>query len=236
MRTIDIIIVTNSEHEESRRLTQQTIDTAKDNVGFIIRPIIVETSGVLYPYKNTQGMLKLSPKDFGYNRALNLGAWESMADYIAFCNNDLIFEKGWANKLLKQMEENDLRSASGYCPRSRDGDGIKPNTGIHYGTQTRKYLTGWCYIWRADLWQEVKEKFKGHDEELKFWCCDNATTEQLNQLGERHGLITDVIIEHAHGGSSTLNRQDQATKNNLCIRQVKVFNKKYGKNIFNLGT
>ena len=173
--------------------------------------------------------------DKGYNAALNKGVeWVKEKDtnnaVFAFCNNDLIFNDNWDGILVEEMYLNRCKSGSAWCPKTHAGwwDGKKPNL-PQIGTKTGKYLAGWCYVWSHDLY----EKLGPFDERQKFWCCDNTVTEMLDKAGERH-LLSSAEVTHL--GSQMLNTYKGTPRyNELTTQEVKVFNRNYNRNLFNLG-
>src|SRR5689334_11461577 len=52
-----------------------------------------------YSFPNVKVVI---PKEnFNYNRFLNIGLENSKNDLVAFCNNDLIFNKGWLSEIIR---------------------------------------------------------------------------------------------------------------------------------------
>lgn len=169
----------------------------------------------------------------GYNKSLNNGARKGKSEFIAFCNNDLLFRLHWDRVIVDELERcknTDIVSASPWCPLTHKQwwtDG-KPKIN-QIGTRTGFIVAGWCLVLRRSWWEEMK----GFDERLRFWCCDNSYTMQLEQAKKNHILVVDSEVTHLQ--SVTLNMQDKATYDDLTKMEVKRFNTYYDQNLFNWG-
>jgi len=174
----------------------------------------------------------------GYNRSLNTGAKEGTGRYIAFCNNDLDFQKGWEVKIIEALENKGMHpnhrivSASPWCSkthRSWWGNEVPKENII--GTQTGKIVAGWCLVLKRSWWEEMG----GFDERMEFFCCDNSYTCQLEAANKRHGLI--MASQVVHLGSQTLDLFKGTQKyDDLTMGEVRKYNRLYNKNLFNAGT
>lgn len=225
--TLDLIIISDAKTAELQRITQHGIDTAFD--GKLINGlnvIVVEgNKDVTYEYAKTV----YQEGNFNYNKFLNYGASLGEAEYIAFCNNDLIYEKGWAYNLLYALRLGfDSVSPYSHISQAIHKSPHMPKTGEQAGLTVKHEFEGWCFVWRRSLWEEIKL-----DERISFWCSDDATVEQLKAAGKTHALVTYAFVEHTNNGGHTLktmhNRQE------LTIGQAKIFNRLYDKNIENAG-
>ena len=168
----------------------------------------------------------------GYNKSLNNGAKKGKQKYIAFCNNDIQFTKGWDIDILEALKSDIVVSASAWCPLTHhQWWGNEVPLGNIIGTQTGKIVTGWFLMLKRKWWVGMG----GFDERLEFFCCDNSYTIQLERAGKKHVLVVGVEIKHYQ--SSTLNQfKGTAKYDELTMGQVKVFNRLYNQNLFNAGT
>lgn len=229
MKGIDVVIVSNSKNEYLRSLTQQTIDTAKNNESKVsVNITVVEFQD--YNFFNAETIRQEG--EFCYNKFLNQGAELGKSEYIAFCNNDLIFGNDWATNIISEMEENNVSSACPYCPESNymNKTGIEKNSGVYFGYEVRKEFVGWIFVWKRKLWERLKL-----DEQIKFWASDNSCAKVLQLNNEKHILVTSSIVKHVWNGSNTLNTVPPNERYDLMHRQIKRFNKLYKENYFGLG-
>lgn len=225
---IDVIILSNAKDEYLHLMTQVAIDTCIESEGEKMFKIIVLEQNPNVTYNNTWKIYH--PEiPFNYNQFMNMGAMLGESEYIAFCNNDLVFEKNWASNLIKAMEEHSLDSASPLCKTARFQRGFSPNGRVVIGNRTSVEFSGWCFVLNRKAW----EKIGGLDEDFSFWCADNATLEQLKNHNLRHGLVTNSIVQHLE--ESTLKTIPKDEKEQMTFCQVLKFNKKYDKDVWGMG-
>lgn len=242
--TIGVIMVVQAKEKFKTKpihwdITQRAIDTAiKDkNVFVLVVHTGLLTSWDVQGYDNAYNFFNLQ-ESFNYNKFLNRGAkqlinflTEDMApfpDYLAFCNNDLVFHTGWSG-IVEEMRRKGYRSASPWCPNTHPRYHKDTNQKIIQGAWTRKNLAGWCFIWETALWKELG----GLNEDYTFFCSDNATEKQLRENKVAHALFRDFEVTHL--GSQTLKTASREFKEFHCNDQVRKWNRENNTNMFNLG-
>jgi len=209
---IDVIFLSDTKTSD---LTQSAIDTIKSSETNIVFDIIViEKSKKLY-----EGVTNVKLSDeFNYNKFMNIGASMGTNEYIVFCNNDLLFTKGWFTELLEYGKD----CMSPKCPNDfRQMDKVDP---IVSGYDIGSIFCGWCFVLKRTIWEEIG----GLDEDFKFWFADNATVEQLKEIGVMPNLITKSLVTHL--GSRTLKMLDGESQKELTFSQNELFVNKYKSN------
>lgn len=228
---LDVVIVSAGKDTRLQMLTNQAIQSCRKNeLRVNLNITVVESHDATY--KDVEQIIYVE-EPVSYNKFLNLGAREGSSEYIAFCNNDLLFGADWASHLLEAMNLFEANSACPYCPISHNIDRslIKINSGVYAGYTIRQYFAGWCFILTRELWNRIGRL----DERLSFWCSDNATVEQIKQQNERHILVTNSIVTHLSNGSQTLNTITHAERERLMHPEVRKFNQLYNQNLFGIG-
>lgn len=207
---VDVIILSDI---KTMNLTTDAIKTLKESEDKIeFNVIVIENSN--HYYVDVEN-LKLK-EEFNYNRFMNIGAKTCNSDYIVFCNNDLIFGKGWFSELLKY--DYDCMS-----PRSmRDFRQWNYTQDVVTGYSVGNIFSGWCFVLKRNIWEAIG----GLDEDFKFWYADNATIEQLKKINVVPNLITKSYVEHI--GSQTLIQENSVKQQDLTTAQNKIFKEKYG--------
>lgn len=212
---IDVVILSNAINPKIQRMTQNCVNTIRDERCNII--VIEQNLDVTYKNCYTYFI----EEKFNYNKFANYGAKLGHNEWIMIANNDLHFERNWLQPLL----DADHLVVSPKCPN--DKRQRKYRTGNHIGYNVGEHLSGWCFMIRRDMWELIG----GFDEDFPFWCADNSLIEQLKVFDIPAMLVTDSIVRHL--GSQTLNKQPNIDE--LTRKQVIKFNKKYNKNLFNYG-
>ena len=211
--TVDIIILSNAKTESLKAITQQAVDSclaSEINIRFNIL-VLEQQEGVEYKDCLT-GRIK---GEFNYNKFLNVGIKLTGNEYVCLCNNDLIFEKGWATELIKAMEANKILSA---CPAQR----LKH--GVEFGYNNNHHMNGWCIMTNRKLYDIIGEL----DTEFQFWFADNAYAEQLKKHGVKHAVVNTSVVKHL--GSTTLNTLEIDLHNEYTHGLIKKFIAKHPTN------
>lgn len=190
---ISCVIVACSKSTYHIDITKQAIKSSG------VDCIVVETHPNAQPYKDAKVNL-FWPKEFNYNACLNFGIFHTDTEYIALCNNDVVFVDKWT-KITERMKENKVLSASPFSLYSQHRHGYKPDGKQHFGYWIGHELLGWCIVVHRDIFQIIGKM----DESRKFWCSDDVYADQLRQAGLKHMLDCASLVNHIGGGSKTLN-------------------------------
>lgn len=217
---LDLVIISYAKNRQIQLMTQTAINTAINGARGIKINVIVVESQKNVKYNNATTIYPDS--QFNYNAYGNLGIKEGSAHYVMHANNDLLFKQGWLNALISANHP----LVSPKEPRDSRQKDITVNT---IGTQTGRHLSGWCFMMERSLW----DKIGGFDEDVNFYCSDDAVIEQCIEHGVEPMLVANSIVQHLV--STTLKTVTPNEKKLLTEDQVRIFNKKYNQNKFNLG-
>lgn len=204
MKQMDILFISNAKTEALYQITKSAIDSLlKSETEIKFNIIVIEQTEREYEYATT---LQVSGK-FNYNKFLNLGIGYCKSEYIALCNNDLVFQSGWANAIIKAMKEHSLLSASPMCPVSHKTQrNLQP---LNYGYEIYYRLCGWCIVVNKQIFKSIGKL----DESFPFWYADNCYGNQIRKAGIEHAMIRDSKVIHL--GSKTLKTLPPLTQRGL---------------------
>jgi GT2 family glycosyltransferase len=228
---IDVIILSLGKTEELKRVTIQAISSlvaSESDTEIEFNPIVIESNLELKPYRYPFSKTYYLKEKFHYNKFMNYGFTKGKAEYVAFCNNDLIFTEHWASLMIYYMRKYNLVSASPWCNQSYGLKVVKDDVII--GNTAGTIMAGWCFMARRDF----IEKIGGLDERVSFYCSDNIYCEQLKQAKVEHGLITRAVVNHI-GNHPTMKSLDNATYQQLTVGETKKFNRLFNQNILGYG-
>ena len=211
---VDIVILSKASNQQDKAMTQKTIDTAISTVrGYNVNVIVIEQSDAVY---NNAKTIKKTCK-FNYNKFANYGASKGKAEWIMIANNDLEFSNKWLRELL--LVNHPVMSP--YNPNDKRQRIISSNT---FGCDNGVHFSGWCFMIRRKLWESIG----GFDEDVDFWCSDDAVIEQVKSKNITPMIVKSSVVHHL--GGQTLKKETGA--DDLRWKNVAIFNKKYGKNKF----
>jgi GT2 family glycosyltransferase len=196
MINIDIIILSNGKSERLIDLTKQTIHSLLESedcsiIKFDI--LVLESCKSIKPYEYPNAKTIYPETEFGFHKYLNIGLNETSNDLVCFCNNDLIFHKGWASAILKSMQdESALESVGVFCPNFHVDKLDQIPDDINYGYKNGVLFTGWCFLVKRSVFNKVG-KF---DEKFNFWFADDDFRLSLEKHAIKHGLIKNARVTH----------------------------------------
>ncbi len=231
---IDIVIISDACTESLKKLTEKALETLfvseSDSDNVVFHAIVVESSpGNTYTLPaavDRHSIQTIHPKQsYGYHCYLNLGRKAGKSEYVALCNNDLVFEKGWASAILKVMTKySEMLSASPWCP-SILGPNILRADKVFFGYRIRHELAGWCIFQRRTIYDRIGDM----DERFKHWYCDNDYAMQLQANGIIHGLVANSVVEHhrERHGETFQNRLLRTSEKVFTDNAAEVFRKKW---------
>lgn len=219
MSNISAIIVSCQKSFYHRQITEQAIRSSECEC------IIVETYPGTKPY-NCETLFWT--KEFNYNACLNFGLEQTNTEYIALCNNDIVFQKDW-QKITDVMNYFELLSASPFSEYSQHRHPYNKGNCIHYGYQIGHELLGWCIVIKRDILQQIKKL----DETYSFWCSDNAYADQLIKNDIKHALVCNSIVNHIGGGSKTINQMPKPKYYEMTIKEYEKYAQRKGDNSIN---
>jgi GT2 family glycosyltransferase len=202
MNKIDIIILSYAKDESLKKVTENAITSllaSEDGEQINFNILVIESNKSLKPFTFPRTETIYPDIEFNFNRYQNIGLKWSVSEYVCFCNNDLIFQPGWASAMLKAFDNDSLlMSASPVCPDFHPTIGLLPNTGNYYGYRVRHEIAGWCLFAKRSLFNTIG-KF---DEQFKFWFADADYAKTLQSKNQRHALITSSVVLHLDGIST----------------------------------
>ena len=200
MKTVDVIILSNTANFEYYGKLKKCIATLKSSSNIETNIIVIETN------KKLRGKdLKLPidtfyiPEDeeFNYNKFLNYGLAFCKHDYLCISNNDVYYNKDVLYTLVDHLTEYD--SVSPWDDNSTWR--FHQTKDIHVGFSTRAFVTGWCIVTKRDTIDRIGGKF---DERFSFWFQDDDYSKLLEANDLTHALIGNVSVWHDCGQSHEL--------------------------------
>jgi hypothetical protein len=142
---IDVVILSDAKTPELKQVTENCLYSlfASEEIEF---NVIVMESNSEVKYENTTTVHLDTP--FNYNGFVNYAVLNfGKNPYICYCNNDVLFTKGWASTLIEMMAKYKADSCSPYCYNTF-GNKFLPEA--IKGTEVRKQLLGWCIFLKRE--------------------------------------------------------------------------------------
>lgn len=217
MYYIDLIILSNAITPQLEQMTINAINSCEEsndgNCHFNYF-VIEQNENVTYYTPHTTTLR--FEKRFNYNRFMNHGLRFTTSEYIALCNNDIIFGKNWGSIIVEAMKANNVVSAS---PQSVTWHQLKPE--IEYGYVISGHIAGWCIVVNRSIFDIIGKL----DESYEFWYADHLYQKQLIRHDIKHIIVRDSHCEHL--GSKTLSNIDKNLHKEYTTNLAKRFWKEF---------
>ena len=220
MIDVDVVILSSAKNIELKNITINSVNSllkSESNIQFNIY-LLEGNLNAVYSFCKRVKIVYMDEK-FGYNKFMNLGRKMGKAEYVVLCNNDLMYEVGWATSIISEMKkDSDLLSASPFEPETNS------NTTQSYGYTTRKQLNGWCIFQKRKIYEIIGDL----DESFRFWCCDDDYGMSIKNKKLKHKLVKKSIVNHLDKGSKTLQFLEKEKHFKLTNGGIRRFIEKYG--------
>lgn len=138
--------------------------------------------------------------DFNFHKFLNIGVKESKGDFVALCNNDLIFYENWFSKILEVHKNNSHIESFSPSGKINDFDFVKE---FELGYKVRTHVLGWCLV----TTKKVIKRIGYLDETFNLGYADNDYAMTLKKYNIRHALVNSSKVEHLEREKTKKNRE-----------------------------
>jgi GT2 family glycosyltransferase len=223
---IDVIILSYAQTDELKNVTVNAVQSLMDSESpekIKFNVLVFESQKDLAPYQYEHTRTIYPKEEFGFHRYLNMGIKSTNSPYVCLCNNDLLFQKGWATEILNAFQQfQDVLSASPACPYYPAQIGIEPVREVWFGYRIAIEMQGSCLFFKRELLKHIGQL----DPNFKFYYADDDYAQTLRVLNLRHMLVRSSIVFHL--GSKTLRKQDAAFAHHLTDEQSVFYYKKWG--------
>lgn len=227
MIKLSAIFLSNTINESIFEMTkyciQTMIDSEKGNSNLIFELILVESNcdyleqGFVY----NVGVKVITPnEDFNFHRFLNFGIKQATGDYVALCNNDLVFYENWFSEILKICNANPkIKSFSPYDETSNKiPKSVIQKNSYCEGYEIQKQLTGWCLIIDAKALELIGKL----DERFNFYYADNDYAMTLRKYNITHALVCKSKVLHLGGkvSNAITSKKSKGKNNQIIIKDI----------------
>lgn len=156
-----------------------------------------------YPWPKVKVVAPNEP--FGFHRFFNIGIEISDGEYIAFCNNDIIFHKGWFSAIRAVADTH--RKFLCFSPIDDSGDYPKMTAeqlprdkDFHKGWEHQKHFAPWCFVWKRKAF-DITGPF---DEAFDFYGSDGDELFTLSRNSLWSVVCTKSVVRHLAGQTAII--------------------------------
>ena len=105
---LSVVILSYAIDEEVYQMNCCAVDSlfASEQWGDGYLEVLLMESNRESAYKYDSRVRVIKPEEkFGFHRFFNIGLEQTSGEFIVFCNNDIVFEKGWWSAIMKVKKE-----------------------------------------------------------------------------------------------------------------------------------
>jgi glycosyltransferase involved in cell wall biosynthesis len=158
--------------------------------------IVLIESNKKNPYTYGSDVKVVIPNEkFNFHRFLNIGVNKSDGEFVALCNNDIVFEKNWWSAIMKVKQTNPKFMCFSPLDRSYPmmSEEVMPSSKKYYiGWENKKHLAAWCFVWERKVF-DIVGKF---DETFDFYSADDDELMTLRKYAISNVLVTASEVKH----------------------------------------
>ena len=133
---------------------------------------------------------------FNFHRFLNIGMEQSNGEWLAFCNNDIVFTQSWFSAILSIKAKNPGFMCFSPFDRAYPlmaelccGNNVSPYV---IGWENKKHFAAWCFVWQRKVF-DIIGKF---DETFDFYSADDDELMTLRKYAIPNVLVTASEVRH----------------------------------------
>lgn len=158
--------------------------------------IVLIESNKKNPYTYGSDVKVVIPNEkFNFHRFLNIGVNKSDGEFVALCNNDIVFEKNWWSAIMKVKKTNPKFMCFSPLDRSYPmmSEEVMPSSKKYYiGWENKKHFAAWCFVWEKKVF-DIVGKF---DETFDFYSADDDELMTLRKYAISNVLVTASEVKH----------------------------------------
>ena len=193
---LSVIILSYAIDDEIYRMNCRAIGSlyASETWDEGLEVLLIESNrNSAYSYDERVRVMKPEEK-FGFHRFFNIGIDNTSGEFVAFCNNDIVFEKGWCSAIMKVKTQHPKFMC--FSPV----DSIYPlmaeeiAKGKEYviGWENKRHFAAWCFVWERKVFKTIGR----FDETFDFYSADDDELQTLHYWAIPNVLVTGSEVRH----------------------------------------
>ncbi len=132
---------------------------------------------------------------FNFHRFLNIGLDESKGEYLAFCNNDIVFQASWWTAIKKVKQANPRFMCFSPLDRSYPmmmEEKMLSTKDYFIGWENKRHFAAWCFVWERKVFDVIGP----FDEVFDFYGADDDELMTLRKYAIPNVLVTNSEVKH----------------------------------------
>lgn len=146
-----------------------------------------------YQYDHRVRVL-MPEENFGFHRFFNIGLGHTNGEYVAFCNNDIVFQPDWWTAIMRVKEQYPKYICFSPMDSSYPMMEEERATGKQYviGWENKRHFAAWCFVWERKVFKTIGL----FDETFDFYSADDDELQTLRYYAIPNVLVTNSEVKH----------------------------------------
>ena len=198
MPNLSVIILSyaidNEIYQMNCRCIESLLSSEQWKAGELDILLIESNKQVNYTYPDIVRVI-VPDEQFNFHRFFNIGIENTKGGYLAFCNNDIVFEKNWWSEIMKVKHANPKFMCFSPLDRSypmMSEEVMLPAKSYYIGWENKKHFAAWCFVWERKVF-DIVGKF---DETFDFYSADDDELMTLRKYAIPNVLVTASEVKH----------------------------------------
>lgn len=198
---LSVIILSYAIDEEIYRMNCRAIDSLfssenwkLENGDWTLEVLLMESNREAKYEYDSQVRVMIPEEKFGFHRFFNIGLYNTSGDFVAFCNNDIVFEKGWWSAIMKVKTEHPkfMCFSPVDCSYHMMAEEIAKGKEYMIGWENKRHFAAWCFVWERKVFNTIGR----FDETFDFYSADDDELMTLRYYAIPNVLVTSSEVKH----------------------------------------
>ena len=131
---------------------------------------------------------------FGFHRFFNIGLDNTCGEFIAFCNNDIVFMPGWWSAIMEVKRKHPKFMCFSpyddkYPMMVKEAEKGKEYT---IGWENQQHYAPWCFVWERKVFKTISR----FDEVFDFYSADGDELLTLRKYAIPNVFVPKSVVKH----------------------------------------
>lgn len=198
MTTLSVIILSYAIDDEIFQMNCRCIESLFDSEQWEygqLEVLLMESNKQnLYTYDERVKVL-IPDEGFNFHRFFNIGMSHTDGNFVAFCNNDIVFTKDWFSAIMQVKKVHSEFMCFSPLDRSypmMGEDTLPGNKPYYIGWENKKHFAAWCFVWERKVFDIIGL----FDETFDFYSADDDELQTLRYYAIPNVVVTNSEVKH----------------------------------------
>lgn len=181
-------------YQMNRRCIESLLDSEQWEEGQL--DILLIESNKQNPYSYVESVNVLVPDEpFNFHRFFNIALPKTKGAFIAFCNNDILFKKGWFSAIIEVKKKHPEFMCFSPLDRSyplMSEDNLPGVQEYYIGWKNKQHFAAWCFVWERKVFDIIGP----FDEAFSYYYADDDELQTLRYHAIPNVVVTSSEVKH----------------------------------------